>query len=608
MDIEELIKELRITQETSRIEAKTASQLGKAILESICAFSNEPNIDRGIILLGIEEIEIGEEVQYIVRGVDSPDKIQKEITTSCATIFNRVIRPEFTTQQVEGKKIVAIEVTELPRSAKPLFFIKQGLPKGAYRRISSADVRCTEEDLATLYSDENEYDRTIIHDSSLDDLSDSALKLYRAYRERVNPDAQELTYSDEELLQSLGCIKKDSFGNWKLTVAGLILFGNRKALRRLAPMARVDYISVPTKDWVEDPDNRFETMDIRLSAIELVSHLVNAIMESLPKAFQLSDNEVQAFSKPSLPQKVIREAVVNAIMHRSYKVNSPIQILRYPNRIEIKNAGYSLKPEEEIGNPLSINRNPHIAEVFHETNLAETKGSGFKTMQRLMNQEHMLPPIFESCREKNSFTLRILMHNLLSTNDVEWLSRFIDYPLTDQQKLGLIVLREIGAIDNSTYRQITGLKTNKASNDLKFLCKNNLTISKGKGRGVYYTPSDKFREISNLETNSIPDKNKSIPDKEISIPDKELHKGLPLNLIDELDRLKRRSKPQEIRRMILDICRARPTSAENISRLLLRDSKYLQSQYLKELLEAGELEYTYPDMPRHPKQKYKTKM
>lgn len=104
MDIEELIKELRITQETSRIEAKTASQFGKAILESICAFSNEPNIDRGIILLGIEEIEIGEEVQYIVRGVDSPDKIQKEITTSCATIFNRVIRPEFTTQQVEAEK------------------------------------------------------------------------------------------------------------------------------------------------------------------------------------------------------------------------------------------------------------------------------------------------------------------------------------------------------------------------------------------------------------------------------------------------------------------------------------------------------------------------
>lgn len=60
--------------------------------------------------------------------------------------------------------------------------------------------------------------------------------------------------------------------------------------------------------------------------------------------------------------------------------------------------------------------------------------------------------------------------------------------------------------------------------------------------------------------------------------------------------------------MILDICRVRPTSTENHSRLLLRDSKYLQSQYLKELLEAGELEYTYPDMPRHPKQKYRTKV
>ncbi|WP_371440876.1 Fic family protein [Porphyromonas sp. HMSC077F02] len=40
----------------------------------------------------------------------------------------------------------------------------------------------------------------------------------------------------------------------------------------------------------------------------------------------------------------------------------------------------------------------------------------------------------------------------------------------------------------------------------------------------------------------------------------------------------------------------------------MRTKAYQIRNCLKELLEAGELEYTYPDMPRHPKQKYKTKV
>ena len=88
------------------------------------------------------------------------------------------------------------------------------------------------------------------------------------------------------------------------------------------------------------------------------------------------EGELQAERNTGMPEKVIREAIVNALIHRTYRVNQPVQIIRYTNRIEIINPGFSLKSEDSLGEPGSVLRNPFISAVFHETNIAETKGSG----------------------------------------------------------------------------------------------------------------------------------------------------------------------------------------------------------------------------------------
>lgn len=107
-----------------------------------------------------------------------------------------------------------------------------------------------------------------------------------------------------------------------------------------------------------------------------MQRIIHAISDDLPKGFVLTDENIQA-KHVGLPLRVLREAVVNALIHRSYRENRPIQIIRYPNRIEISNPGFSLKSEDKLGEPGSVNRNPFIASIFHETNLAETKGSVF---------------------------------------------------------------------------------------------------------------------------------------------------------------------------------------------------------------------------------------
>ena len=78
----------------------------------------------------------------------------------------------------------------------------------------------------------------------------------------MNATAEELQWNDEELLEALNAVRTAQ-GEMKPTVAGLLLFGMRQALRRLLPMMRVDYIRVPGNEWVADPDNRFRTVDMR---------------------------------------------------------------------------------------------------------------------------------------------------------------------------------------------------------------------------------------------------------------------------------------------------------------------------------------------------------
>jgi ATP-dependent DNA helicase RecG len=69
-------------------------------------------------------------------------------------------------------------------------------------------------------------------------------------------------------------------------------------------------------------------------------------------------------------------------MHRSYRSHSPVQIIRYANRLEIRNPGFSLKSPEHLGEPGSQPRNPKIAAVLHETRLPKPRAAASASCAR----------------------------------------------------------------------------------------------------------------------------------------------------------------------------------------------------------------------------------
>lgn len=117
-------------------------------------------------------------------------------------------------------------MNELPQNQKPLYFKSEGLPSGAYRRIGSTDQRCTEDDMHIFYADATSFDQTPVKGSSMNDVDENALKRYRNLREKVNPAAEELSYTDNELLEALGCLNREN--KTELNLAGLLLLGQQK--------------------------------------------------------------------------------------------------------------------------------------------------------------------------------------------------------------------------------------------------------------------------------------------------------------------------------------------------------------------------------------------
>ena len=285
---------------------------------------------------------------------------------------------------------------------------------------------------------------------------------------------------------------------------------SQMSLRRLVPSFRVDYIRISGNQWLGDGDNRFEqTIDMRGPLILMVNKACSAVMDDLPKGFELKKDSMQASTPAILPNKVLREAIVNSYIHRSNRVNQPIQIIRYSNRIEIHNPGYSLKPQDDWGEPGSMLRNPRISEIFHDTNLAETKGTGIGAMRRLMKEAGLMPPTFESNHEANKFTARLLLHHFLSKENMEWLAQYAEFGLMNEQKLALVFVREVGAIDNATYRQLDSSITHaRARLEIHKLCDLGFIEKKGQGRNTYYIRTSK---VVSLEERLRPQGERLLP-------------------------------------------------------------------------------------------------
>jgi len=296
------------------------------------------------------------------------------------------------------------------------------------------------------------------------------------------------------------------------------------------------------------------------------------------------------------------------------------------DQFEFQNPGYSLKPEGQLGLPGSISRNGKVGVVLHDLNIAETKGTGIRTMREGMQEANLSVPLFESDRAGNKFILTLLSHHFFNEKDLQWLKLFSEFALTSEEARALLIVREMGAITNADYRNINCVDTLSASASLRRMRDYGLLELKGKSSQTYYIPGKAIALKEEAASNTNPLSTELTPKvsalsaeltPQLSSLSTELTPcisplstelfSLPLDLKDELERLGSRISPNRARELILKLCKIKTFKLPELSCLLNKTSHYVRLHYIKPLIKSGELEYVFPHQPNHPKQAYRTK-
>ena len=619
----ELLRQLNESDEHDRIEAKRGSAIGQSAPTTISAFSNTPGLEGGYLVLGVEKDAgalpgLG---GYRVSGLTDPDRVQQELVSVCQGKFNEPLRPEIRLEIYEDKPVLVVYVPEFAPERKPIFLRKEGLPNGAFMRLGSADVRCNNDDLAALFGARGgkTYDAETLPDAEMSDLDLDAIGAYRRRRAGIKADAVELEEDDEGLLRTLNCAAMVG-ARLRPTVAGLLLFGKRVALRRLMPTHRIEYIVVPGRAWSEGLVERLESSDFLESLVTALPRIESLVSGDLPRTTELPREGIVAHIASALPERVLREAIVNAAMHRDYRTASATQIVRYANRLEIQNAGYSLKSPDRWLEPRSVARNPVIAEVLRDLNLAEAKGTGIGRMTKAMAGANLTEPIIATDRAEARFSLTLFLHNLMTEEDVAWLARFADCELSPEDAKVLVLARQLGAVSNRMVRDATGLDTLVASRLLKRLLDLELLTVEGKGSATVYRPGPR------LLAEPLPSEgNSGSSEGELPPNGGSLGRGLPpyggglgvlggevAPLGEELpsdlrERIRelgtRAPKRAVVEEIILALVAIRPMTGGEIARTLDRARPKLQENYLGPMVRSGWLRRLRIE-PSHPYQRY----
>jgi ATP-dependent DNA helicase RecG len=609
-----LIRQLNETDEYKRIEAKSVREkLGDSAMETISAFANEPGLGGGYLLLGVARSDKGLFNDFEAVGVSNSEEIQTQLATRCRTDFNITVRPTISVETVKGEVVIVVFVPEATAHDKPVYLKKLGLPRGAYRRIGASDQHCTDEDLHTFFQGRplESFDSNLTT-ASVSEANHDAVSEFRAKVAEEEPDSEAIKRSDEEFLWAIGAAKSDGLET-RLTLGGLMMFGETSAIKRCMPMMRLDYIRTACNQWMKDAGDETDSTVLKGRIPDIIRRAHTLVLGDLPSRETIPEGTVARQQHSAIPARVIREAIVNSLMHRDYRTQGPVQIIRYPNRIEIRNPGYSLKAEDQYYLPSSIPRNPSISAFLHQLKIAETRGMGLGIMQQAMKSSGLYTPYFESNRTTNTFAAYLLFHSLESRSDGDWLRERGLAVLSEEDRHAMIFLREMGAINSRAYRSICGRDELDAGRSLKNLRDRGFIELRG-ATDVYYVMSDKVVTKHDAVVTSArkvgSDRTKSGKVGLTQLPnpaDLEPFASPPAELQEKLNLLRKTAKPEVIRQLILELCGWKELMPMEVAHYLKRSSvKRLCESFVYPMTEDGLLTRTRPDVPTDPGQRYKT--
>ena len=433
------------------------------------------NAQGGFIYIGIEDKETLPPENQKIADRNMPDIIQKNIALRSVNVGIAV------TIETASNKAKYLKV-QIFRNAQTIACTTDGK---YYVRVHDDCKPVPPDEMARLAADKNAFvweEQTTkkIAANQFDEQKRNAF--LRGIRNSLRVSAFVKEMSDDEILKFY-FFQRDGY----LTNLGILWIGNRndRASLLYPPAIQViRYDSHEEKIWKLLLDDYFANP---MELLERVSSEVPDWQESM----EISEGMFRK-NLPFFPIEVVRELLVNALVHRTYTTRGDIFVNIFTDRMEIHSPGrlpFGVTPKNILSQ--SVRRNEHLSKVFYDLGLMEKEGSGYDFVYaKLLGLGKPLPVVKETDERvtvivKKQFVSKEVVRlmdkasNEFQLKQKEVISLGL---LAQQQSCSAIELSNILNQDDET-----GLR-----NWLGRLLELGLVVKTGRGKGTQYSVNPEF--------------------------------------------------------------------------------------------------------------------
>ena len=424
--------------ESERIEYK--SQMIDDIYKEVIAFANT---DGGVIYLGIDD-------KGNLIGIDNVDETYTRLTNG----IRDAIAPDvtmFVRYVLQNNKVIQIEVAE--GSYKPYYLKSKGMkPAGVYVRQGTSSVQASPEQI-----------RQMIKESDGDSYEDS-----RSLEQDLTFHAAETAFErygvefSVEKYRALGITQNDIYTNLALLLSDQCHHTIKVAVFK-------------DEFCTEFRGSVFKQFEDVVNYLALCNKTVSTI-----KGLVRTD-------KQDYPEEAIREALLNALVHRDYSFSGSIIINVNDSKMEFISLGGLLPglSTEDIRIGVSQPRNKKLAEVFHRLRLIESYGTGIRRIFKLYENCPVQPSI-----ETTTNAFRIVLPNMNATDaaneDTPATTGKSTAAITPQMKTVMDYLAEYGEMTDEDLQELLNIKKTRAYLLARQMSENGLIDIIGRGAEKKY--------------------------------------------------------------------------------------------------------------------------
>jgi ATP-dependent DNA helicase RecG len=474
MELAEIVARLRETGvEFEDVEAKRAAGgLPQSVAQTMSAFANSRG---GIIILGLDE-----RTGFASVGVSDPVALRDELAGVARTKLTPALAPVIDIVPFEGAILVLAEIEALPPVQRPCYITARGLYNGAFVRVGDGDQHLTPYEIDRLRENSGQprWDEEPVPQATAErDLDRRAVARLIETASRNSPRSFS-GLSELDVLARLGVLVPHD-GSLVPSLAGLLSVGAYP--QQFFPQLMVSLAVYPHDDAGEPGPGGVRFLD-SAAVGGTVPIMVTDTIQAAQRNLRKSSRVVGAGRDDhwEIEPEVIREAVVNALMHRDYSPQArgtQIQVELFPDRLTVTSPGglFGNVRLETLGQSgTSSSRNARLSALLQEAGdpftgrpVAENRGSGISMMISQVRHDTGLVPLFAASLDE--FRVTIPRTSLVIPELRAWAKRLSGGQDLSEAQISMLALASAGYnIDSALLRRM-GLSPSDARRQLNQL-------------------------------------------------------------------------------------------------------------------------------------------